>query len=331
MMLRRRHSSLLLAFVFWLLPLASITALWSGAVVMASADSMPLQDGPSCVQKGKELYQNADYDNAALEFWKAVLLHEQTPPDKKYNVQEVFQLFMQCYIVQGRMADGFAFVAAESFQRGQREMGESYLQQALAVDPQNTAARAVQREFQAGAAATGEDEGTVVVTRDDEKLNQDLAGKTPEQLYEVASGHFAEKNFEECADIFELSCLRSNQAVGPSCANAVYCRSMISDYGFNGSQFDADMQRISALTAKESSLYRIVNHNDEPFAWRRATSVHPHMVGVVFREVRLNLILPCIYTRTDVVWLTEFRCRSFFRRCSATRSIRNSNGTFPSQ
>ena len=275
----RPRSSLLLAFISWLLLLTAPIGP-SIRPFVVSASQQQLQDGPSCIVKGKELFQKGDYDDAALEFWKAVLLHEQTPPDKKYNVQDVFQLFMQCYVVQGKMADGFAFVAAESFQRGQAQMGESYLQQALTVDPQNAAALAVQREFLGSTNSDdGDDADQEETSTDNAALNQDLAGKTPEQLYEIASKHFAEKNFEECADIFEISCLRSNHQVGPSCANAVYCRNMIVDFGFNGSQFDADMERISTLTAKEASLYRIANHNEEPFAWRRATSVHPHMVS----------------------------------------------------
>jgi tetratricopeptide (TPR) repeat protein len=242
-------------------------------LVLVSAAEEEALDGPTCVLKGKELFQQEQYEDAAMEFWKAVLLHTQTPPERQYNVQEVFQLFMQCYIVQGRMADGFAFVASESFQRGQTDMGQSYLQQALAVDSKNAAALAVQQEF----LRTGEEEDAVV--KDDDTFNTDLKGKTPEELYELASKEFAKKEFEECADIFEIGCLRSNNRLGPACANAVYCRSMITDYGFNGSQFDADMERISALTQKEATMYRLTDGvGKDPFAWRRATSVHPHMV-----------------------------------------------------
>ena len=33
-----------------------------------------------------------------------------------------------------------------------------------------------------------------------------LVGFSAEQLYERASHHFSDKDFEECADLFELSC-----------------------------------------------------------------------------------------------------------------------------
>lgn len=240
--------------------------------------SAQVYDGPTSVAKGRDLFQSGAYEEAAMEFWKAVLLHSQTPPERQYNVQEVFQSFMQCYIVQGRMADGFAFVASESFQRGQISMGENYLQQALAVDPHNAAAKAVQMEYRQYTGASMQQSESVV--KDSDQYNDDLKGKTPEELYDVASSHFSKKNFEQCADVFEIGCLRSNNQLGPACANAVYCRTMIADYGFNGSQFDKDMIRIAELTKKEAMLYRLAEgiKPGQPFGWRRATSVHPHMV-----------------------------------------------------
>lgn len=221
---------------------------------------------PSCSQNGAEFYKHGlelfhrqAFDEAAPELWKAVLFHNNDP---SYDVQTVFQQFMQCYIQQGRAADGLAFVSSESFRRGQTDMGKNYLQQALSVDPNNPAALQVQQEF-------GEFKS--------KGPNADLKGQTPEQLYALASDHFANKHYEECADVFEISCIRSNYKLGPSCANAVYCRTMILDYGFNGTQFDADMKRMEALIESETKLHRVGN-NRTHFAWNRAMSAHPHMM-----------------------------------------------------
>jgi len=232
-------------------------------------------DGPASLQKGMELFAQQQYDDAAVALWRAVLLNEETEAEKEYDVQAVFQQFMQCYIVQDRMADGLAFVASESFQRGQKEMGTNYVHQALSVDPNNELALALQAQFMVDTSHDENDISSAV----DEESNKDIAGLTPERLYEFGSVQFTEKNYGECADLFEIACIRSNNQLGPACANAVYCRTMIADYGFNGTQFDSDMKRIEDLTRKEVALYRVENYQDQPFAWRRTTSVHPHMVG----------------------------------------------------
>lgn len=248
-------------------------------------------DGPECVVRGKQLFSERKYDAAATELWNAVLHHGLTPPDRTYDVTEVFGLFMQCYVLQGKIGDGLAFVASESFRRGQNEMGQNYLQQALEAEPENAKALAVQEEFaflalgqtqdahsgsRSSAKTSPANEFGNTIQQSNSK-NKDLEGKTPEQLYEIAAKHFSDKNYDACADIAEMSCIRSNYQLGPSCANAVYCRNSIVDFGFNGTQFDRDMIRLVTLTKSEKARYRH-EKSDGSFEWKRALSIHPHMM-----------------------------------------------------
>jgi hypothetical protein len=69
---------------------------------------------------------------------------------------------------------------------------------------------------------------------------------------------------------------------------------MVLDWGFNGTWFDRDMERIESLTRDEARRYRYARgrtngtaDGDEAeqaggdgnlFVWQRSTSVHPHMV-----------------------------------------------------
>lgn len=246
------------------------------------------QDGPESFALGQQLFHDRQYEQAAAALWRAVILHGNTPPSKTYDVQEVFQLFMQCYLVQDRLADGLAFVSVESFRRGQTDMGRNYLQQALSVDPNNEAALAVQEEFgdssSSSPQASGSSANAGTASRQqggkdsqDENEVDEYVGKTPEQLYGIASEFFAKKNYESCADVFELSCERSLRRLGPSCANAVYCRGMLMDWGFNGTVFEADMKEIIRLTEEEVQNYKVTGP-DGTSAWRRSTSVHPHMM-----------------------------------------------------
>jgi protein O-GlcNAc transferase len=259
---------------------------YSGMFVRAQQQSPPpqqsqqslsgdvLRDGPAYWQRGRDHFRDGRYDDAATDLWKAVLLHTQTPPAQTYDVQDVFRLFLQCYVVRDRAADGLAFVAGESFRRGQDDMGRLYLQQALGMDPRNDAALLVQAEF-----GDAVDQSLSASTTAPTSHDNPFPGQTPEQLYEVASRQFSDKNYEACADVFELSCQQSGRKIGPSCANAVYCRNMLTDWGFNGTQFDRDMQTIATLVRTETAQYRFRHETDaNQFVWQRATSPHPHMM-----------------------------------------------------
>lgn len=244
-------------------------------VLLLPSLSQSTPDGPKSFSIGRDLFEDGDYDDAATELWNAVIFHEQTPPSRKYDVNQAFQMFLQCYSRQGKLVEGLAFVSLESFRRGQKEMGRNYLKQAIATDPENEAVKEVQMLF-------GEDPvPSANLPKDGEKtqevsVNKDLEGKSPEKLYEIASGHFAEREYEKCADLFEISCQKSDRTLGPSCASAIYCRMLITDYGFNGTQFQRDMKYLTSLVKQEASQWR--TGNETHFAWQRASSTHPHMM-----------------------------------------------------
>jgi hypothetical protein len=161
------------------------------------AAAAALDSGPFAFQSGKSLFQDKDYEAAAAALWRAVLLHEQTPPDERYDVQEAFQMFLQCYVAQNKVIEGFLFVAEESFQRGQTAMGQRFLEQALAVDPLNAEARRLKELFLPGSdpaysSPRQREEGQPAPAAFDDELMK----KSPEQLYQIASGHFSSKEYE---------------------------------------------------------------------------------------------------------------------------------------
>ncbi len=269
--------------------------------------------GADSLKEGLRLTEIHEYEEAATYLWRAVLLHEQST--KPYDVQAAFSGFLQTYRARNKLAEGFLYVAKESIGRGQMPMAKMYLEQALQIEPNHEEALQVQEDLQEYEASGGKSVGKLqerTKTReaarqqymeakrrvkigdtdddDDEEgdergngnviewdADEKLKRKTPEELYEIASKHFSEKNYEECADIFEISCILSDGRVSPSCANAVYCRNYVLDWGFNGTQFENDMLRITNITLDEADRFRAVRL-DGNFAWRRATSVHPHMM-----------------------------------------------------
>jgi protein O-GlcNAc transferase len=247
--------------------LLSIALLLLLGIVTSVTFAVSPPDGKIHRDQGLALFQAQNYPKAAEELWMAVIFHAQT--SQPYNVQEVFEKFLQCYAAQNRLIDGFLYVAQQSFLRNQHDMGVSYLQQALQMDPNNIDAVRLQQRYLGKETDGGN-------SNKDTDLEDDLVGKSPEDLYDIGAKAFSSHSYEECADVFEVSCQVSAYQLGPSCANAVYCRTKLLDWGFNGTLFESDMERISELTRKETQEFRLAA-SDDKFVWNRAASVHPHM------------------------------------------------------
>lgn len=287
---RRRHrwKGSLLALPALLLILLVLIALSPLTTVDALETVYTLStDGPSSMTEGQKLFTEGNYDKASLYFWRAVLFQANHPDD--YSVEDAFGRFMQCYAIQGKTEEGFVYIAKESIQRGQKDMAAKYLEQALSMDPMHPEARALQEKLEGKTPEKGslnhrEDPNTVYRKRDNKfqprfgsaEADAPLEGKSPEDLYEYGATLFSRRNYEHCADIFELSCLRSELTLGPACSNAIYCRMMIMDWGFNGTGFERDMERLQHITEHEMQTFR--QGDLEDFAWNRAASVHPHMM-----------------------------------------------------
>jgi len=283
---RRRSSiSLPIAGVVFRLFFLVLLSIATSPASDVAADSVYhlTSDGPESLAKGKGLYQDGNYDDAALFYWRAVLLQANSPG--KYSVEEAFQGFLGCYAIRDRTVDGFLFIAKEVMARKQKDMALQYIDQALAIEPGNKEALALKARIESGGAS-----GADKVKRKKERENKfqpqwgtpeannpsAMTGKTPEDLYEYGSTLFSRKNYEHCADVFELSCKRSGNTLGPSCSNAVYCRMMVMDWGFNGTGFEEDMRRLALLAEAEKSKWRKGDLHD--FQWQRAMSTHPHMM-----------------------------------------------------
>lgn len=252
------------------------------AVTLEFDTDISVQDGPANLEEGKRLFSERDYDRAAMHFWRAVLMQEQNK--QAYSVEDCFNSFMQCFSLQDRMADGFVYIAQESVGRGQYPMGKMYLTQALTLDPDHEHGLLLKDQLEAmgvdvdelpSSGATGSRD---VDDDDEEDEDEDSQMEgSPEKLYEIASDYFQQRDYENCADVFEISCQKSNQRLSPSCTNAVYCRNMLIDWGFNGTQFDNDMRRIERISKLEAGQFRKENE-DGSFTWARSMSAHPHMM-----------------------------------------------------
>jgi tetratricopeptide (TPR) repeat protein len=246
------------------------------AIELDFPTDVPPHDGPANYAEGKRLFQESSFEMAAMHLWRALLMQAQNK--EAYPVEVVFQEFLQCFVQLGRVVDGLTYVAQESISRGQYSMGKMYLAQALEMDPNHEEAQLLKKQLMAMGAFESEFSVEEDAEKDDnEFLDDDLMNETPEKLYEIASDHFASREYEKCADVFEISCQKSAERLFPSCSNAVYCRNMITDWGFNGTQFEKDMKRIEKISRSEAAQYRRENP-DGSFTWLRAMSTHPHMM-----------------------------------------------------
>ena len=140
---------------------------------------------------------------------------------------------------------------------------------------------------------TTEDSSTSNTNNNIEDLLQD---KTPEELYNIATQYFNAKQLQQASYIFQLSCTKSDMKLYPACTNAIYLRTNLCDWGYNGKGFEKDMKIIQEVTNSEVQMYRSVKrvditdemirangigydkHEEGIVHWQRSTSVHPHMM-----------------------------------------------------
>ena len=144
-----------------------------------------------------------------------------------------------------------------------------------------------------------------------------------------------------------------------ACTNAIYLRTNLCDWGYNGTRFNNDMKIIEEITLAEVEMYRTVtfdditedmkrlnglgyakkknNKNEEGIIhWTRGTSVHPHMMlgyplsndnAILKRYVSesqasLDELRARVYDDGVVLWRDLWIYRIVFWRC-VTNLLRN--------
>ena len=276
-----RHHAILLALALLVATVISLSY-HTPCVVQAQPSATDAIDvnanGADSLARGRQLFQGGQYEEAAPYFWRAVLLHgEQTAPSASpahYTVEDAFGLFLQCYSIRDRTADGFVFVATESVRRGQVDMANTYVKTALEVDPHHSGALELQRILASPDATAGAGAGAGIAGGNAKDPD---SGKTPEQLYHDGTEYFAQKQHAKAAAAFQKSCDLSQRQIGVACTNAVYCRTNVLDWGSNGTQFDDDMRTVETITRMEVASHRTVDARGNA-RWKRSTSAHPHMM-----------------------------------------------------
>lgn len=107
--------------------------LWLLFVVLVVSLGDESRDGVGHYNEGIRLANSDRLDEAAMEFWKAVLKHN---GEAVYKAADAFQNFLFCYQRQGKLGLGYAFVAAQMHQMGDKRSLE-YLKLAHQHDPTN--------------------------------------------------------------------------------------------------------------------------------------------------------------------------------------------------
>lgn len=207
------------------------------------------------------------------------------------------------------MVEGLVFIAAESFARGQDQLGQLYLSIALEKDAGNDAAvrlkdtvYGVDGSVTAGGAnvdvTSDPIQMTLLAIRDEVDIfksknntrdlknalgaeissneSDDIADKSPEAIYQVAVQYFNDKNLTYAQELLQLSCDKSNGTLSVACTNAVYLRTNLCDWGEEGKGFEKDMELIVQVTKTESEMFRFISDADE--TKKRSNGVHDQMV-----------------------------------------------------
>jgi len=273
---------------------------------LTQAEIIPTDSGETNYHKANIHFQQGRYEEAAEHYWAAVLLHSTNPSSHiggkaSYAVQDAFVPFIKCYSIRDKLADGTAYIAMESWKRGQLDMAQLYVDQTLIHDANHEEALLIKELLESGIPPNQDVLEMYLNERGMNKnkhkkgsngsppqLGNNASGNknsamggflTPEahKKYEIGSDYFIKKQFALSAQAFEESCTLTGERLGVACTNAAYCRSNILQWGDKGEQFTQDMERIVDITKKEVEEYRTeLPHG--AFKWSKSTSVHPHMM-----------------------------------------------------
>ncbi len=262
-----------IAMLLWILFLSTLNPHSCSALDKHNDNYIDASDGLSNLKEGKRLYEAHQYEEAVTFLWRAVLNYESTSQQEKlYNLQDAFDLFLKCFAIRGKLIDGYLFVARESFRRNQLDLVDIYLQQASEIDPDHEEVKQLRYAIDQMRA------GDKVDNLKSHESSNDL--QKASDLYNNGLHYFNQKRFGLAASAFEDSCRLggTHPIFRSACTNAVYCRTNINEWGFNGKQFEKDMERITRITASEVSEYKSFHPESKVSQWRRATSVTPHMM-----------------------------------------------------
>ena len=135
------------------------------------------------------------------------------------------------------MTDAYLFITRESIDREQWDMATVYVQQALDNDPTNQEALQLKNK---------------ILSIQLQKDEHDNIQKATE-YYHLGMKYFEQKKFRAAAEAFDKSCDfgKGNVVFGGACTNAIYCRANIMDWGYNGTQFEKDMETIEQMTQND--------------------------------------------------------------------------------
>jgi hypothetical protein len=272
-------------------------------------------NGHSNLLEGQRLFQLGRYTEATTFLWRAVLLHSSSA--SAYTVNEAFTPFLQCYVKLDRIVDGMTFIAAESYLRGQDDMGEIYLQHALEHSQKDDSAAVRLKEIVSGgqlqqdkklklieevrdsvdaalvSKMNGEDgtENRYNSIKNENEfdsnnklsvLHQKYQHYAPEQLYNMGTQFFNTNNKIHAEQFFQLSCIKSNNTLAIACTTAVYLRSSLCVWGVNGTGFERDMELVRRVTMSEVERFRSVrqlrtNDDDDD---DKATRIQRRKMGI---------------------------------------------------
>lgn len=258
-------------------------------------------DGQENYDKAIDLYEENDFTTAANLFWRSILFHSNG--DAEYTVEEAFQYFMNCYMNQGRPADGYAFVAEEYLQRNSLTEAKVYAEMALKVDENNSKAKLVLRTLGGGKDAKKAPKKSDGKSSEyDDWYDTDLDEDSPEAWYEKGNEYFANKQMNLAVEAFEQACELSNRSIGSACTNAIYCKTNIAKWGKDGEEFDDDMEMLKQITTMDIRNNRYFDV-DGAVKWHRYTSVHPHMsLGYPWEDGVMKRMVAESYAMTDAFY-----------------------------
>ena len=214
--------------------------------------------------KGEQLAKLGKYEQAALEYWGAIL----QSPGSIFTVDEALLAFLKMYQRMGSVESGYLFIGKEYAKRRDMKNAISFVKKALEVNSSMTEAYSLLISIC--------DEG------DREHYLQTLLEIEPTNFfgtYTRGTDAFARKEYKKSLKFFRKA--MNNEPPGSHAAfvSALYLRTLIGDWGPQGRDYYNEMEKLSNIIMEESNrlTFEIANNRTGEFLSPTFDAFNPHM------------------------------------------------------
>ena len=249
-------------------------------------DEYTALSGDDAYKKAQELFAQQDFVQSAQVYWVAVMRG-----GTRHTTEDAFNGVMKSFEARGVMDEGLVFIAEQYAQHKQLSEARVYFNQALQLNPNNTAAMLRLADIvDDPQSEKGKQQKLAYLVKafdvrpQDAQVNLQLGNF----LFEVKQW---QSSIEHMHAAYTLDASLTEAA-----SSVIYLRSSMCMWGKKGGQFLSDMQKVRELVEAETKSSFL-----QESSMRQQSVVHPHMALAYPLKPELKLAIARSHARAEKV------------------------------